>query len=159
MLRTTTVNEGGRQLLVVEEVIKVLDGSDGVTEDHGQSRLHAGEQVIGGLLLGITLHPNDILLHVLVGRACATHTDTNVVLRHILASQATSLFGKSGAEHHVNMVGILVGVWELSQNPLKLTRMWSQTSSAHDLAELSLPVGLEHLVSLIDDGKPVERNG
>ena len=111
-LRTPTVDEGGGQLAGEKVVVKHLHAGNGVDEDQSATGLVGKEQVKQSLALGLLRDKDDVLLEVFVSRTGATNTDAEVVLLHVLASEVAATLREGGREHHVKMIGVVVGVWK-----------------------------------------------
>lgn len=72
------------------------------------------EQVEQSIALGVLRDKDNVLLQIFVGRASTTDADAQVVLLHVLAGEVAATLGKGSREHHVEMVGVVVGVWKKS---------------------------------------------
>lgn len=107
---TIGVDRGGRKALVVKVVVKKVNGRLRVAEDERASGLHGEEKVVDGLTSLVAVDLDDLLANVLVSLTSTTDLDANIVFSHVLASDLASTLWKGGREHHVNMIGILVGV-------------------------------------------------
>jgi len=125
-------------MAVIEVGVNLVDSPLAVAENEGPDRraswIH--EEVVTGLQLHVAIHENDVLMNVLVRRASTAHGDAVVLAsRHVLPSEGTHLLGEGGGEHQVNMIGVVVGV-----------------ATRHDHLQVVLPVHVQHLIRLIDNG-------
>lgn len=110
-LLTITVYRCRWQALVEQVVIKEVYLRLAVAKYDGARWLHLEQKIVDSLALLVLVHPDNVLADVLVSRSSTTDADAEVVLCHVLCSHLSYFFGEGGGKHHVNMVGILVGIW------------------------------------------------
>lgn len=101
---------GSWEAAVVEEIVEEVHGRLRVAEDDSATWLHREEQVVEGLALGIVVDVDDMLANVLVGLTSAADANAHVIRAHEVASELAGALGEGSREHHVDMVGVLVGV-------------------------------------------------
>lgn len=120
VLAPFAVHEHSGQASVEQEVIELLNTALGVAEDQSQTRVFAEEQVVTSLALALSFHEHNVLLHVLVCGSSTANTNADVVLGHVLARKTASVTGKGGAEHQVDVICVLIGVFQPCQS------MWTK---------------------------------
>lgn len=86
-LGAVRVHRGAGKLLVVEVVVQLVSGAFVVHKNDDSSRLNGKDQVKEGSLLECMVHPDDVLLDVLVRAADTANTDANVRLCHVSLGQ------------------------------------------------------------------------
>jgi hypothetical protein len=105
------VDGGGGQATVVQEVVELINSTLGVAEDHGASRLGREQQIEDCIPLLVLVDPDNVLTDVLVSsEALGANTDAVEVLSQVLVRKTTNILRERGGSHHVDVVGIIVGI-------------------------------------------------
>lgn len=148
-LGAITVDASARDLAVEQVIINLICSTLRVNKDDSTSRRSRHEQVENGLLLHGGLDIDDFLLDVLVRTTSTTNTNANVIMSEMLSGEVASNLGEGSGKHHVGDVALIL-IYAASVG-VEERRGRRRTTALHDLLQLSFPVGLEHLISFVND--------
>lgn len=107
------MNRGRGKITVEQEVVNQVGLPLRIDEDDSATRWHGEEEVIKRLVLCRVLNPDDPLVNVVVRGTGAAYTNADVVLSQVLTSEGAGLLGEGRREHEVDVVGILIVIFEM----------------------------------------------
>ena len=160
------MNGGTWKTTIVQEIVKeigcllVIDKDDRACRRHGQQQVKDAITLLGfidkknlesfSFLSAIREHRAYLLGDIDVRRSSSSNTNANVILSHVFLGHSAGFLRKSGREHHVDVIIVIVGICEESASAEDV-KNWRLTS-AHNLAHIVHPVGAHHFISLVNDG-------